>query len=113
MRTFRVEVTAEHIAACALVPDVGEGFKSSHPEHKDPVELAMAQLLGKPVACDQDEDTEMATIGDGANVLVASLPREQAAWIDRFYRGEPVEPFGFDVEIEDWLVDLVTKAAPA
>lgn len=108
---IRVNVTAEHIAAAGRVPDIGDGFKSSHPEGKDPVELAIADAAGESVICDQDEDLEMATIGQGANTLVVTLPAGQMAWIDRWYRGQPVEPFSFDFELEDWLVALVAKAS--
>lgn len=112
MSAIRIAVTAEHIAACALVPDVGDGFKTSHPDQLDPVELAIAEATGQAVICDQDVETEMATIGSGHNVLVVDLPPEQAEWIDRYYKGEPVEPFDFDIEIEDWLARLIYAAAP-
>lgn len=108
---IRVEVTAEHIAACPRLPETGDGYRSGHPDHYDPVELALTQITGCEVRCDQDEDTEMATIGNGVNVLVLSLPIVQARWIDRWYRGDPIEPFAFDVEIEDWLVAMVARAA--
>jgi hypothetical protein len=92
----RIVVTAEDIAAA--------GFRSSHPDDKDPVELAIARLTGESVMCDQDgPDQEIATIGQGGTTLVVELPREQAAWIDRYYRGETVEPFEFEIEIEEWL----------
>lgn len=112
MSAIRVEVTAEDIAACAVVPNIGDGFKSTHPEGKDPVELAIGRVTGQGVGCDQDETTDMATIGTGSTILVVNLPPEQFAWIDRYYKGEPVEPFGFDIEIESWLVDLVRDDRP-
>lgn len=109
----RVPVTAAHIAACATVPDVGDGFRSSHPDSKDPIELAIADVTGQSVMCDSDlPDGEMATIGDKLNVLVANLPDKVSGWIDRYYRGQAVEPFEFDLEIESWLVDLVRDARP-
>jgi hypothetical protein len=111
-RSIHVEVTAEHIAACAVVPDIGDGFKSTHPESKDPVELAIAAVAGQSVMCDSDApDGEMATIGDGRTVLVNNLPSEVTGWIDRYYRGEAVEPFSFEIVIEDWLVALVAPTA--
>lgn len=112
MTAIRVEVTAEHIAAAGPVPDpmvVGADFL---PEgHRDPVELAIAEVTGQSVGCDSDvPDGEMATIGDGRTVLVQNLPAEVSPWIERYYKGQTVEPFEFDMEIEDWLVDLIRFA---
>lgn len=118
MTAVRIQVTAEDIAACAIEPGVAEGFKSTHPEGKDPVELAIARVAGVETMCDEDRPgQEMATIGQGANTLVANLPPEVSPWIDRYYKGQAVEPFDFDIEIEDWLhaflatpADMVTLA---
>lgn len=118
MSMIRVEITAEDIAACALVPDVGDGFKSTHPDALDPVEVAIARVTGQYTVCDGGDEVdgpELATIGargrSARNTLIVSLPPEQAGWIERYYRGEAVEPFALDIEIEDWLVALVARAA--
>lgn len=119
MTAVRVEVTAEIIAAAARVADVGEGWTSSAPEHKDPVELAIQEATGQPVTCDSDDGPErgmfdeMATIGSGQTVIVVNLGADVARFIDRYYRGESVEPFSFDIALEDWLVGLVAKAGAA
>lgn len=113
MASIRVSVKAVHIAACAIVPDIGEGFASSHPEGKDPVELAIADIAGQSVNLDSDvPDGEMATIGDGRTVLVNNLPDEVTIWIDRYYKGQPVAPFDFSIEIDDWLTDLIRDDRP-
>ena len=112
--SFRVEVTAEHIAAAALEPDIGEGFQSGHPDSKDPVELAIAAATGQDTSCDEDGPLEaVATIGPGRTTLVVSLPSEVGPWIDTWYRGEAVEPFAFDIEIDSWLLALVARATEA
>lgn len=115
MTAIRVSVTVDDIIACALVPDIGEGFKSTHPDGKDPVELAIARATGQDAMCDGGDSSdgpEIATIGpdSGANTIVVELPPEQAAWIDRYYKGEPVEPFTFDIALDDWLVALFVRS---
>jgi hypothetical protein len=105
---IRIVVTAEHIAAAALVPDIGEGFKSTHPDGKDPVELAIEAAIGQAAMLDSDgPGEEIATIGAGRTTLVVSLPPEVAPWIDNYYRGSEVKPFEFDIALDDWLVRLV------
>lgn len=96
MSRIHVEVTADNIAAATRVS-------------KDPVELAIARLTGHDVSLDSDgpDADEIATIGDGRTVLVVSTAPTVGPWIERYYRGESVEPFAFDIEIEDWLVALV------
>lgn len=108
MTAIHVEVKAEHIAAAGKPPGKDAVFEIV--DH-DPVELAIAEVTGREVLCDQDGDQELATIGQGGNTLVLTLPKEQMAWINRWYAGEPVEPFAFDIEIEAWLVDLVCRKA--
>lgn len=111
--SIHVEVTADDIAAAARIPDVGDGFKSAHPESKDPVELAIARVAGRDACLDSDgpDDDEIATIGDGRTVLVVSTAPTVGPWIERYYRGEIVEPFAFDIEVEDWLVKLLRAAS--
>jgi hypothetical protein len=113
MSAITVTVTAEHITAAGPPPDptiVGGAFLPQG--HRDPVERAIAELAGVDVSCDEDEPgREMATIGQHGNTLVLSLPPAQAVWIDRYYRGEAVEPFAFCIEIEAWLVTLLGRAA--
>jgi hypothetical protein len=106
-----VEVTAEHIAAAGQPPadDVFVPIDAL----TDPVERAIAALTGQKVICDEDEPEghEIATIGQGATTLVVDLPPEQFEWINRWYARQPVEPFTFRIEIERWLVDLISRAA--
>ena len=113
MTAIHVQVTAEDIAAAAVVPDGGGDFQSSHPGGKDPVELAIGRVTGQDAMCDEDgPGTEIATIGQGTTTIVVSLPPEIAPWIERYYRGKPVEPFAFDIKIEDWLVALIRDGRP-
>lgn len=107
MTAIRIHVTAEHIAAAGAPPADDE---VRPPDWKDPVERAIAEATGQDVGCDQDDKIEIATIGSGPTTVVVSLPIEQARWIDSYYRREPVEPFDFDIEIEDWLTALLRTA---
>lgn len=108
MRTIHVAVTAEHIAAAGPVPNDDGPLP---PGHRDPVERAIAELTGQDVQCDEDEPgLEMATIGQGSTTLVVNLPPEESEWQARYFAGEAVEPFEFDIEIEDWLFQLLERA---
>lgn len=119
MTAIRIQVTAEDIAACPLLPDVGGGWRIAREDQRDPVEVAIARVTGQVVTCDEDFDpndpaavhTQLATIGNGSSVLVTEIGAETLDWTDRYYRGEAVEPFAFDLEIEDWLVALIARAA--
>lgn len=117
MTAIHVEVTADDIAAAPRGPAVGDGWESLHPQHMDPVEVAITRATGRETRCDSDgPDDEIATIGAAGtfarNVLVASTAPTVAPWVERYYKGEPVEPFSFDIEIEGWLVDLVRDPHP-
>ena len=107
MSAIRVAVTAEHIAAAGVIAP-----EAILPEgQQDPVEIALQALTGEPAMCDEDGPGEtMATIGQGRNTLVVSLPPSVSLFCDRYYAGEAVEPFEFDLEIEAWLIWLAGSA---
>jgi hypothetical protein len=100
--SFRVAVTAEHIAA-------GVRPKKYRPGWRDPVELALAEFTGQDV--DTDGTPAIATIGQGAWTLVIDLPPFVGGWLDLVYAGKPVEPFEFEIEIPEWIHALVEAAA--
>lgn len=105
---IHVDVTAEDIAAA------GGPFTAAG-THADPIERALARVFGRHASVDGDASDpahDIATIGDGQTVLVLDLPPATYDWSERYYGEQRVEPFGFDLEIEDWLVDLVRSSAP-
>jgi hypothetical protein len=101
MSSIHVEVTAEQIAAA------GRGRM----EWAYAVEMAIAAAAGVPA--DIDGGDCVATIGGRAEqaVLVIDLPTEASAWLDRNWLGETVEPFAFDIELPDWLANLIVDQA--
>ncbi len=102
---IHVEVRPDDIAA-AGPPERGAS-------EGDPLERALTRVLGQPTSVDGDASApahDVATIGQGQTVLVVDLPPETYAWSERYYGDLPVEPFGFDLEIEGWLVNLVRGA---
>lgn len=117
MASLHVSVTAEHIEAAGPVLSPEGTERALTASHRDPVERAIGEITGQDVSCDGDtlEDGlpqhEIATIGQGATTLVVNLPPEEHDWIVRYFAGEPVEPFEFDLEIEPWLVALIAKCA--
>jgi hypothetical protein len=105
MSSIHVDVTVEHIAAG------GRGRM----EWARPVELAIAAATGVPADIDggDGEGVCVATIGGRTEraVLVIDLPPDASAWLDRNWLGESVEPFAFDIELPDWLADLIVDQA--
>jgi len=108
MRTLRIRVTAEHIAAAG-----DERYRWAVP-----VEEAIAELLDVDVSIDGGgiDSTCIATIGTtSAATLVVDLPPAANAWLDRRWGDEATvsptiadgargEPFEFDLEVvPDWL----------
>ncbi len=102
MASIRVEVTAEHIAAC-------DALRLN--DLSRPVSDALAEVTGQYVDVSGSEPygTFLATIGDGEWTLVVDLPAQANAWLTGRWDHEPgsSEPIAFDLEIPDWLVDLV------
>jgi hypothetical protein len=117
MAAIRVEVTAEHIAAGAKPtdPDDPNWHEVYNRYWAVPVELAIAELTGVGVDVDGGggDGTNIATIGTREDAtLVVDLPPLVSGWLDDRWNGRGEgEPIAFDLEIPDWLVDLVRKAA--
>jgi hypothetical protein len=104
MTAIRVEVTAEHIVDSGLLPI----------EWATPVEQAIAALTDQDAAIDGGgpDGPCVATIGQGEWSLVVDLPGEANRWLDaRWSEEKPGEPFAFDIEVPDWIVALVARAA--
>lgn len=105
MKTIRVRVTAEHIAAGAIPPEWASAVASDPlpADFKDPIERAIADALGENVMLDGSSPA-IATIGQGTVTIVIDLPPEVGAFVDRHYQGVAGEPFEFDLEVvPDWL----------
>jgi hypothetical protein len=99
----------------ALRVEVLETDIPDAPPHKtwdDPLAAALARLTGQDVAIDSAGDYEyMATIGSGGWTLVVDLPRAASEWLDERWNGKAMGPIAFDLQIPDWVVVLVAKAA--
>lgn len=103
MTAIHVEVTAELIAE---FPDVRKHWDG-------PVNAALRMLTDQDVDIDGDgQDGYVATIGQDAWTLVIDLPEAAADFLDyRWEGGGPGDPFAFDIEVPEWIVVLVARAA--
>ncbi len=115
MSAVRVRVTAEDIADGAKPGDPTD--PNWHETHNrfwaTPVEEAIARLTGENVDVDGGDGTGcIATIGQGAWTLVIDLPEEVNRFLDARWNGEgDGEPFVFALEVPEWVVALVARAA--
>lgn len=110
MNAIRVEVTAEDVAAAGAWPRHDSAFPQGW---KSPVERALGRLTGVDVDVDGDEESWHATIGTmEGSTLVVDLPGVAKERLDVYYahHGALMEPFGFDVELDDWIVALFARA---
>lgn len=105
MARIPIAVSAEHIA------DANRGIAS--PNTKEPLARAIAAVIGLPVGevmLDGDgEDRAIVTLGQDRTTLVQELPADAGAWYWRWWNLDDVEPFQFDLELEDWLVALIAR----
>ena len=103
MKTLRVQVTAEDIAAADNHP--GAHWWAW------PVQTALEGVIGADVDIDRDvPEGYMATIGaqDETATLVLTLDVNVEAFLDaRYERDIPGEPFFFELSLPDWLCALV------
>lgn len=106
MASIRVDVTAEDVA-------------EARAKQTDPIEVALARVLGVDAMVDRDvPDGYMATLGARApgTTIVVNLPAAVTGYLERWWDGpgdgttEP-SPFAFDLELDTWLVALVARAA--
>lgn len=103
MRTIRVSVTAEDIAAADEVQGRMDWWQW-------PVKRALEGLIGQDVDIDGDVANCVATVGgsDDAATLVLNLSGIAVAFLDaRFEHDVPGEPFFFELALPDWLCALV------
>jgi hypothetical protein len=103
-------VTAIHVEVTAEDIEPMEGRMS----WADPVEAALARLTGEEVDVDGGEigGPNIATIGQGEWTLVVELPAAANLWLNGRWADDDVksEPFGFDLEVPEWVVGLVYRA---
>ncbi len=109
MKTIRVNVTAEDIAAAD-----SDGNMPRAMWWDWPVKRALEGLIGEDVDMDGDADgSYIATIGardDSATLVIG--PFNAVAFLDaRFDRDIPGEPFFFELTLPDWLCALVERTA--
>jgi hypothetical protein len=120
MKTLRVSVTAEDIAA-AEAPGIGKSDWWGWP-----LEHALEGLTGEDVDVDGGDGSGcIATIGasDSPVTLVVDLPDNASEWLDRRWltlvsqdlelgrERIPGEPFFFELALPDWLCALVEGAS--
>jgi hypothetical protein len=102
---IRVEVTAEQIAE----------FPERHKHWDGPVNVALRMLTGGQgvdVDYQGEDDGYTATIGQDAWTVVVDLPEACNAFLDQRWNNEGEgEPFAFDLEVPEWLIALVARAA--
>lgn len=104
MSAIRVTVTAEQITAA------GHPHRGWH----EPLSTALAELTGQDVDIDGGggpDEPNVATIGQEEWTLVIDLPPAANEWLDARWNGEDRGPISFDIEVPDWIVALVARAA--
>ncbi len=120
MSAIRVEVTAEHVGQAGPWPKPPKGTTLEdgaawYPTGwRSPVELAIAARAGVDADVDGDDDGWHATIGTmESSTLFVDLPDAVAERLNAYYAqdGSSMEPFEFDIELDDWIVALVARAA--
>jgi hypothetical protein len=105
VKTIRVQVTAEDIAAAEEVTGRLDWWQW-------PVKRALEGIIGQDVDIDGDAEACVATVGgtDDAATLVLNLDVNAVAFLDaRYDRDIPGEPFFFELTLPDWLVALVAS----
>jgi hypothetical protein len=106
MKTLRVDVSAEDIAAADEVKGRVDWWQW-------PVKRALESLIGQDVDIDGDGESCAATVGasDDSATLVLELDVNAVAWLDaRYDREETGDPFFFELQLPDWLCALVDEA---
>jgi hypothetical protein len=109
MTAIHVEVMAEDCAEAGPWPR----HKSAIVGWKSAVELALQRFTGVDVDVDGDEESWHATIGTmEGTTLVVDLPEVAKERLDFYYahQGTVLDPFAFDVELDDWIVALFARA---
>lgn len=88
MRTFIISVTQE---------DIDRGERSD--PYYCPVARATQRATGRHAGV--DEHTIFGRIENGTNSMFAELPPEAKEFVEDFDMRRPVEPFSFEVSIEE------------
>lgn len=110
MTAIHVDVTTDDVATAGAWPRHDTAVQG----WKNPVELALGRMTGVDVDVDGDEESWHATIGTmEGSTLVVDLPEVARERLDFYYahQGAVLEPFAFDIALDDWLVALFARAS--